>query len=228
MLVVEDLRAEVDGREVLRGVSLSLEPGKVVALVGPNGSGKSSLARVIMGDPRFRIISGRVILEGEDITDLPPEERARRGLFLAFQSPPDLDVPLSRLLLAASGREDPRAFSEMVDAARRVGLDPAYLSRPANKGFSGGERKRSEVLQAIFLGRRYIIFDEVDSGLDVEGQRRMAEIIRDLASAGRAILLISHNPAFVRLVSPVRVHVMENGRIVKSGGTEVLRGLELD
>lgn len=224
MLRVENLHVQVDGKDVLHGVSAYLRPGELVVLVGPNGSGKSSLVRTIMGDPRYEVVSGKILLDGEDITRLSPDERARKGIFLAFQSPPGIDgVTLASLLLRASGKErDVRAFSELTSLASRVGLDPSYLSRPVNVGFSGGERKRSELLQALFLDRNYLLLDEIDSGVDIDGLRLMAGIINDLRNSGKGILLISHNPHILDYLTIDRVLVMRDGRIWRSGGPEIL------
>ncbi len=225
MLEVNDLHVRVEGTEILKGVTLSVEPGQLVVLLGPNGSGKSSLVRAVAGDPRYEVAAGKIFLDGDEITKLPPDERARRGLFLAFQSPPEIDgVTIATLLLRASGRErDPRAFSELVQLASRVGLDPSYLSRPVNLGFSGGERKRSELLQALFLDRRYILLDEIDSGVDVNGLRLFANIINELRDSGKGILLISHNPHILDYLHVDHVHVMRGGRILRSGGPEILK-----
>ncbi len=225
MLEVRNLSAEVDGKRVLEGVSLSVGPGDLVVLVGPNGSGKSSLLRTIMGDPRYEVTDGDILLDGESVLGFSPYERAKKGLFLAFQSPPEFDgVTLATVLLRASGRErDPRAFSELARIATRVGLDPSYLSRPLNKGFSGGERKRSELLQAMFLGRKCLLLDEIDSGVDVDGLKAIAEIIGDLVSSGKGVLLVSHSPALLKLLRPNRVYVLRDGRIVRSGGSDVLK-----
>jgi len=227
VLAVNNLHARVDDKEILRGVSLQLEPGKLVVLVGPNGSGKSSLVRTIAGDPRYEVTSGQILLDGEVATTLSPEERAERGIFLAFQSPPELEgVTLTTLLLRAAGRDrDPRAFSELLQLARRVGLDPSYLSRPVNLGFSGGERKRSELLQAIFLDRKYILLDEIDSGVDINGLRLFADIINNLRASGKGILLISHNPHILDYLTVDVVHEMRDGRILRSGGVEILKDI---
>lgn len=221
---MENLSVRVDEKDVIHDIDLLLSPGELVVLVGPNGSGKSSLLRTIAGDPRYKVVSGRILLDGEDITRLPPDERARKGLFLAFQTPPEFDgVTLATVLLRAAGRErDPKAFSELVQAASRVGLDPSYISRPLNKGFSGGEKKRSELLQALFLNKKYVLLDEIDSGVDVDGLKQIAAIINDLVSAEKGVLLVSHNPALLQMISPNRVYVLRDGRIERSGGPEVL------
>ncbi len=224
MLEVRDLHAEVDGKPVLRGVSIKVAPGELALVVGPNGSGKSSLLRTVAGDPRYHVTSGDVLLNGESILGISPDERAKKGLFLAFQAPPEFEgVTLATVLLRAAGRErDPRAFSELAALAAKVGLDPSYLSRPLNKGFSGGERKRSELLQALFLGRDYLLLDEIDSGVDLEGLRRVAGIIDELVSAGKAVLLVSHNPALLDLIRPDSVYVLKDGALARSGGPEIL------
>ena len=227
MLEVRDLHARVEDKEILRGVSLAVEPGELVVLLGPNGSGKSSLVRTVAGDPRYEVVSGNIFLDGDDITRLSPNDRARKGLFLAFQSPPEIEgVTLATLLLRASGRErDPKAFAELAQLAPRVGLDPSYLSRPLNVGFSGGERKRSELLQALFLDKKYVLLDEIDSGVDVDGLKLFAGIINDLRASGKGILLISHNPHILDYVHVDRVYVMRDGRILRSGGPEILKSV---
>jgi len=225
VLEVQNVSARVDEKVVVDDVSLKVRPGKLVVLLGPNGSGKSSLLRVIMGDPRYEVVSGKILLEGEHITGLSPDERAKRGIFLAFQNPPEFDgVTLATLLLRASGRErDPRAFSELAQIASRVGLNPSYLSRSANKGFSGGEKKRSELLQALFLDRKYLLLDEIDSGVDVDGLRTIAGIIGELVQSGKGVLLVSHSPALLDLIRPDRVYLIRDGRIIRSGGADVLK-----
>jgi len=225
VLEVKDLHARVGEKNILHGVSLRVRPGELAVLLGPNGSGKSSLVRTIAGDPRYEIVSGQILLDGADITGLSPDERARQGLFLAFQSPPEIDgVTLATLLLKAAGRErDVRAFSELAKLAQRVGLDPSYLSRPLNVGFSGGERKRSELLQAIFLDRKYLLLDEIDSGVDIAGVRLIAQIVEDLRGAGKGILLISHNPNILNYLTVDRVYLLKDGAVVRSGDGSILQ-----
>ncbi|HID16506.1 MAG TPA: Fe-S cluster assembly ATPase SufC [Candidatus Atribacteria bacterium] len=224
MLEVEDLHVKVGGRKVLHGVSMCVAPGEIVALLGPNGSGKSTLLHAIMGDPRYKVISGSISLDGRDITGLPPDERAKLGLFLAFQSPPEIPgVTLASLLLRASGRErDAAAFSDLASLASRVHLDPSHLSRTVNVGFSGGERKRSELLQGLFLNRKYLLLDEIDSGVDAEGLKTVAKILDDLRNSGRGLVLISHNPNILDYLGVNRVLIMRDGRIVRSGGPDIL------
>lgn len=234
MLDVQDLHVEVDGRRVLNGVSLGVSPGELVVILGPNGSGKSTLLHTVMGDPRFTVVSGKILLDGEDICSLSPDERAKRGLFLAFQSPPDIQgITLASLLLRASDRErDPGAFSDLVDLTSYVGLDQSHLSRSLNMGFSGGERKRSELLQASFLDRKYLLLDEVDSGVDAEGLRRFASILEDFRASGKGIILVSHNPTILDFLTVDRVVVLKAGKILHAGGPELidatLRGGNID
>ncbi len=223
MLRVVDLHASKDGREILHGVSLDVRPGSVVTVLGPNGSGKTTLLRAIMGDPSLSV-SGKIEVDGEDISGLPPHGRARRGLFLAFQSPPEVDgVTLATLLTRATGRErDPRAFAELAQLAAKLGLPPAYLSRPVNVGFSGGERKRSELLQALFLRPKYVLLDEIDSGVDLAGLRVIASTINELRDSGAGIVLVSHNPRLFDYVRPDTVVLLRDGRIVDSGTADEL------
>jgi Fe-S cluster assembly ATP-binding protein len=205
LLEVKNLHVNVEGRRVLRGVSLEVKPGEVHAVMGPNGSGKSTLAYTIAGRPGYEVVSGDILLEGESIVGLEPEERALRGVFLGFQEPPPLPgVRLSTLIAAATNKRlgvdnlsraaDPRVFRRLVEALQRVGLSPEYAQRELHVGFSGGEKKRAEMLQALLVDPKVVILDEPDSGLDVDGVRKIAELIRNLRDKGKAILLITHYP----------------------------------
>lgn len=193
--------------------------------MGPNGSGKSSLALSIMGHPRYEVLEGKVLLDGEDLTGLKPEERAGRGLFLGFQSPVALEGVTVRsflnTVLSLRGLE----YSEDVlkGSFERMALPPSYLERQVNVGFSGGERKRFEVVQALLLKPAAAVLDEPDSGLDVEGIRFLAAAVRELANLGASVLLITHNPMTVDIVQPERVLVMVSGLIVAEGGAELSR-----
>ncbi len=211
MLRVEDLHVRVEGKEIVKGVDLEVEKGEIVVLMGPNGSGKSSLLRAIMGDERLEV-EGRIELDGEDITELPTEERARKGLFLVFQSPPELEGVSMIELLSKYGRDDRRLEHIAMD----LGLKGDYIRRSVNKGFSGGERKRSELLQALFVRPKYALLDEPDSGVDVEGMRVMARFINELKYTS-GVLLVSHNPLSLEHVDVDRVYVMVDGEIVNEG-----------
>jgi Fe-S cluster assembly ATP-binding protein len=230
-LIIEDLRAEVAGREIIRGVDLTIRSGEVHAVMGPNGSGKSTLSHVLMGHPGYVVTGGRVTLDGEDLLGLPTWRRAQAGLFLAMQYP--IEVPgvslfdaLGEAFLAA-GR-DPTAVPELVGAeARRVGLDERFLSRPLNVDLSGGERKRNETVQLGVLRPLFAVLDEIDSGLDVDALRSVANRIEAATTeTGLGVLAITH---YTRLLSVLRcdyTHVLSRGRIVKSGGPELADELE--
>lgn len=230
-LVIEDLHASVGSAEILRGVDLRVADGEVHAVMGPNGSGKSTLSHVIAGRPGYQVTAGRVTLDGADLLSMPAWERARAGLFLAFQYPIEVPgVSLEAALaeaFAASGR-DPASVGAVLSAeAASVGLPTELLSRPLNVDLSGGERKRNEILQLGVLRPRVAVLDEIDSGLDVDAlrvvARRVAELARD---DGVSVLAITH---YYRLLSelPVdRVHVLSAGRVVDSGGPELAEQLE--
>ena len=232
-LRVENLRVKVGKREVLQGVTLEVRPGEIHALMGPNGSGKSTLAYAIMGREAYEIVEGRIILDGDDITELPTHERALKGLFLALQEPPAIPgVRMSSFLIAVKNKRDgydddlfrlrdPRFLRRLRELLNTVGLRPDILQREVNKGFSGGEKKRSELLQALIFEPRILILDEPDSGLDVDGVRTVARILRSVADQGRGILLITHYTRMFSHLKPDRVSVLYGGRIVASGGMEL-------
>ncbi len=218
MLEVKNLRAKVEGREVLKGVNISLEPGNIVVLTGPNGSGKSTLARAIMGDPRVEILEGSVVLDGEEITDLPPEGRFKKGIFLSFQTPPEFEgIKIGEFLLRVSGKSGESAVKELKELVKRVGLTEDFLYRELHKGLSGGERKRIELLQALFLDPRYIVFDEIDSGVDVESVEQFIKIVKEMANEGKGILYITHNPLSLELLKDYPILRMEGGKIIENG-----------
>ncbi len=227
-LEVDGLTVSVEGRRVLRGVSLSVRGGEVAVLMGPNGSGKTSLALTIAGHPRYAVEEGRILIDGEDVTGLKPEERALRGLFLAFQSPPAFEGVRVRTLLreVAARRGAPSDEQALAAALGRVGLPAGVLDRELYRGFSGGEKKRLEVAQALLFRPRVAVLDEPDSGLDVEGVKIVAGLARELAGAGAAVLLITHSARTAELVAPDRVLVMLGGRIVAEGGLELVKAVE--
>jgi Fe-S cluster assembly ATP-binding protein len=230
-LVIEDLRAEVAGREIICGIDLAVGSGEVHAVMGPNGSGKSTLSHVLMGHPGYAVTGGRVTLDGEDLLALPTWRRAQAGLYLALQYP--IEVPGVSLFDAlgeafmAAGR-DPAEVPALVGAeARRVGLDERFLSRPLNVDLSGGERKRNETVQLGVLRPLFAVLDEIDSGLDVDALRSVANRIEAATTeTGLGVLAITH---YTRLLSVLRcdyTHVLSRGRIVKSGGPELAEELE--
>jgi Fe-S cluster assembly ATP-binding protein len=234
-LVIEDLHVAVDDKQILRGVDLTVEPGRVHALMGPNGSGKSTLAYALAGHPRYRVTGGKVTFKGEDVLDLLPDERARLGMFLAMQYP--VEVPgvsvtnFLRTAINAIRGEDVsvREFArELREQMRLLDMDPKFAERSLNEGFSGGEKKRHEILQLALLHPELAILDETDSGLDVDALRVVADGVNRLRSPGLGVLLITHYTRILRYISPDFVHVMVDGRVVESGGPELADQLEAE
>jgi Fe-S cluster assembly ATP-binding protein len=228
MLEVKDLHVSVDGKAILKGLTLSLEAGETHAIMGPNGSGKSTLAYVLAGKPGYEVTQGQVLFEGKDLLQMPPEDRARAGVFLSFQHPIEVSgVRLDQFIRAGynairktHGQEelDPLKFDRLLkQKAKIVDLDPAMAKRAVNQGFSGGEKKRNEILQMAILEPRLSILDEPDSGLDVDALRIVAEGINQLKGPDKAVLLVTHYQRILNYVVPDRVHVLVGGRIVQSG-----------
>ena len=237
-LEVEGLRVRIGNNEVLHGISIEVRPGEIHALMGPNGSGKSTLAYTVMGRETYEVVAGRILLDGEDITGLPTHERALRGLFLALQEPPAIPgVRMSSFLIALHNKRlgveddlfklrDPRFLRVLNELVAKVGLPRDILSREVNKGFSGGEKKRSELLQALILEPKILILDEPDSGLDIDGVRMVASILREMAEKERGILLITHYTRMFSYLEPDRVTVLYRGRILASGGMELAKRVD--
>ncbi len=233
---IENLHVSVEGREILRGVNLTVCPGEVHALMGRNGSGKSTLANALMGHPKYLVTAGAVRLDGDDLLGLPPDERARRGVFLGFQNP--IAVPgvatgnfLRAAVKAVHGGEAINAVQFRKELTQRMAalqMDPAFATRSLNEGFSGGEKKRAEMLQLAMLKPRLAILDEPDSGLDIDAVRIVSEGINSVheQQPDTGILLITHYPRILNYVRPDVVHVMVKGRIVESGGAELVQELE--
>ncbi len=230
-LKVENLTVSIENKVVLRDVSFELQRGEILSIMGPNGSGKTSLALTIMGHPRYRVISGRILIDEEDITNLPPDERSLRGLFLAFQNPVEVrGIRLSTLIFSALNKRrgeknllksDPQIIPLLMKNLRDVGLSNEHLQREVNLGFSGGEKKRSELLQALMLKPKFLILDEPDSGLDVDGIKITAEKIKELASQGTGIIIITHYARLLKYLSPREIIVIRDGKIVTRGGSEL-------
>ncbi len=233
LLQIEDLHAGVEGVEILKGVDLVVERGRIQALMGPNGSGKSTLANVLMGHPGYEITSGRILLDGEDITELPADERARRGMFLAFQYPeaiPGVSV-IQFLRQALSNRHgiDYTVLElrlKVMEAMKELGMESTFADRYLNEGFSGGERKRNEVLQMAVLEPVLAIMDETDSGLDIDALKIVAEGIEKLRGPERGFLIITHYQRLLDYVTPDLVHVFIDGKVVQTGGPELAKRLE--
>ncbi|MDP2735199.1 MAG: Fe-S cluster assembly ATPase SufC [bacterium] len=222
----------VEGKKVIQGVSLAINPGEVHALMGPNGSGKSTLALAAAGHPGYEILKGRILLGSKNINRISPEKRAQAGLFLAFQHPSSVEgVSVYNFLKAAAaaqGQKSPPAefLKNLQSLSKAVGLDEEFLKRDLNLGFSGGEKKRFEILQALALRPRVAVFDEIDSGLDVDALRLIAAQIRKLAESGTGVLAITHYQRILKHLKPDFVHVMVNGRLVESGGPKLAGQLE--
>ena len=232
---VEDLHVSVEGKEIVKGLTLAVGRGEVHAVMGPNASGKSTLANAIMGHPRYQVTKGRVLFKGEDVTALTPDERARRGLFLAFQYPraiPGVTMVnfLRSALRAVRGSDMPvREFRTMLrETMTMLKIDEDFARRYINDGFSGGEMKRAEVLQMGILQPEMAILDETDSGLDIDALRIVSEGINALADDRRGFLIITHYQRILNYVRPHHIHVLFDGRIIKSGGPELALELEAE
>jgi Fe-S cluster assembly ATP-binding protein len=237
MLEIQNLHASVGGNEILHGVDLAIHPGEVHAVMGPNGSGKSTLAQVLAGHPAYEVTDGTMRFEGKDLAELEPEERAQAGLFLAFQYPVEIRGVTNAYFLRsalnavrkARGEEelDPVDFLEVLDAKlKAIGWDDSLMQRPVNEGFSGGEKKRNEILQLAVLEPRLAILDETDSGLDIDALKTVAEAVNRLRSPDRAFLVVTHYQRLLNYIIPDVVHVLADGRIVRSGGKELALELE--
>jgi len=238
LFAIEDLHVEVDGHEILRGVDLTLDVGEVHALMGPNGSGKSTLAATLLGNPDYTVTGGRILFKGEDVTAWPTDVRAKAGMFLAFQYPEEIaGVPmvqfLKQALAARTGQEDLSLLETrlaIMEWMRRLDMDPSFGDRFLNQGFSGGEKKRNEVLQMAILEPDVAILDETDSGLDIDALRTVARGVREVKAhrPGLGILLITHYQRILDELRPDRVHLLVAGRIAASGGPELARQLEAE
>ena len=237
MLKINDLHASVEGKEILKGINLTVNAGEVHAIMGPNGSGKSTLASVIAGKEEFEVTKGSVELDGENLEDDAPEERAHKGVFLSFQYPIEIPgVSVTNFMKTAinetrkaKGLEDMPA-SQMLklirEKAEMLEIDRKFLSRSLNEGFSGGEKKRNEIFQMAMLEPKLAILDETDSGLDIDALRIVANGVNKLKSKDNAVIIITHYQRLLEYIVPDFVHVLHNGKIVKSGGKELALELE--
>ena len=237
LLEIRDLHASVEGKEILRGVSLSVNAGEVHAVMGPNGSGKSTLAQVLAGHPAYRVTGGSVRYDGKDLLELDPEERAREGVFLAFQYPVAIRGITNSYFLRSAVNAirkhkgepelDPLDFLQVLeDKLKAIGWDDSFMNRAVNEGFSGGEKKRNEILQLAVLEPRLAILDETDSGLDIDALKTVAEAVNALRSPQRAFVVVTHYQRLLNYIVPDFVHVLAEGRIVKSGGKQLAFELE--
>ena len=233
MLKIENLRVEIDGNEIVKGLDLEVGIGEIHAIMGPNGSGKSTLANVLMGHPRYEVIDGSVTFEGEDVLELEPDERAKLGMFLAFQYPSEVPgVSVANFLRTAvnSVREVELSPMEMYKLLQEkmavMQMDPKFAERYLNEGFSGGEKKRNEILQMLMLEPRLAIMDETDSGLDIDALQVVARGVNELRGPEFSAVIITHYQRILRYIEPDHVHVMLDGRIVTSGGKDLALQLE--
>jgi Fe-S cluster assembly ATP-binding protein len=237
MLVIKDLRAGVEGQEILKGIDLEVKAGEVHAIMGPNGSGKSTLAQVLAGREEYEVTQGTVTYKGVDLLEMEPEERAREGLFMAFQYPVEIPGVSNTYFLKAAlnairehrGEDevDAMEFLKLVrEKMKLVKMDESLLNRPVNEGFSGGEKKRNEIFHMAVLEPTLAILDETDSGLDIDALKIVADGVNSLRSEDRAFVLITHYQRLLNYIVPDIVHVMVDGRIVRSGGKELALELE--
>jgi Fe-S cluster assembly ATP-binding protein len=233
MLKIEDLQVEIDGQEIVKGLDLEVGKGEIHAIMGPNGSGKSTLANVLMGHPRYEVPGGSITFQGEDVFELEPDERAKLGMFLAFQYPSEVPgVSVANFLRTAvnSVREEDLSPMEMYRLIQEkmsiMQMDPKFAERYLNEGFSGGEKKRNEILQMLMLDPKLAIMDETDSGLDIDALQVVAKGVNEMKGPEFSAVIITHYQRILRYIEPDRVHVMLDGRLVTSGGKELADDLE--
>ena len=237
MLEIRDLHATVDGKEILRGINLTINKGEIHAIMGPNGSGKSTLAKILAGHPAYEVTQGEVLYEGRNLLELAPDERAREGVFLAFQYPVEVPGVSNAQFLRLAYNEkrkhlgeeelDPLEFKDLLaERAKVVEMDAGLMSRSVNEGFSGGEKKRNEILQMAVLEPKLAVLDETDSGLDIDALRIVAEGVNKLRTPENAVVLVTHYQRLLNYIIPDHVHVLYKGRIVRTGGKELALELE--
>ena len=237
MLEIRDLKATIGETQILNGINLKINPGEIHAIMGKNGSGKSTLAKVVAGHSAYSVISGDILFEGHSILNMPPEERARKGIFLGFQYPVEIpgvsNADFLRLAYNARCKEkkqdemEPLEFFEYINKKLSiVEMDSSFLNRNVNEGFSGGEKKRNEILQMAILDTKISILDETDSGLDIDALKIVANGVNQLATSSNSILLITHYQRLLDYIKPDFVHVMESGKIIKTGDSSLAKELE--
>ena len=237
MLTIKDLQASIDDKAILNGLNLEIKPGEVHAIMGPNGSGKSTLANVLAGREEYEVTSGSVDFLGEDLLDMDVDERAQKGVFLAFQYPVEIPGVSTATFLKsavnaireARGEEELKAIDMLKfirEKTSMVGMDQKFLQRSLNEGFSGGEKKRNEMLQMALLEPKLAILDETDSGLDIDALKIVADVVNQMRNANRSFLIVTHYQRLLNYITPDFVHVLYNGRIVKSGDKSLALKLE--
>ncbi len=237
MLVIKNLKANVEGKEILKGINLEIKAGEVHAIMGPNGSGKSTLANVLAGNGGYEVTEGEIYFEGKDLVELAPEDRAREGVFLAFQYPIEIPGISNATFLKTALNEvrkyngqpeaTPKEFMELLrEKSGVLGMDPQFISRSVNVGFSGGEKKRNEILQMLMLQPKLALLDETDSGLDIDALKIVSSGVNVFKNKDNAVLLVTHYQRLLNYIVPDFVHVLSKGRIIKSGGKELALELE--
>ncbi len=232
MLKIQNLSVKVEGKEIIKDLNLKLEKGKVYALMGPNGSGKSTLAQVLMGNPKYEF-SGKIFLDGGDISSLTPNEKAKKGLFLSFQYPVEIPgVTISSFLRTAHGSNTGKKqnilefYNSLKKQAAKIGMNESFLSRHLNSGFSGGEKKKAEILQMLVLNPKVAILDETDSGLDIDSLKTIADGINNFISKDKIVLIITHYKRMLEYIKPDKIFIIKKGQIVKEGGEDLIEEIE--
>ncbi len=236
MFEIKSLKVRIEDKEIIKDLDLTINDGEIHAIMGPNGAGKSSLASAIMGHPKYQV-EGKILIDGEDVSELGPDERAKKGLFLAFQQPESIEgVKVAQFIrkahAALKGKEELeveemlKIQQELEDFTSHVGVNKEFLKRELNVGFSGGEKKRVEILQMMSLKPKAIILDEVDSGLDVDGIKQVANSVLNLKDGKRTFLIITHYPRILKYIRPDKVHILYKGKIVKTGGEDLAHEIE--
>lgn len=237
MISIKNLKAEIDNKEILRGLDLQVNAGEVHAIMGPNGSGKSTLANVLTGNENYEVTGGEVTFNGKNLLDLAPEDRAREGLFLGFQYPVEIPGVSNAIFLQTAINEirkynnlpeiTPKEFLDrMKEKAKVVGMDSSLISRSVNTGFSGGEKKKNEIFQLLMLNPKLAILDETDSGLDIDALRIVSQGVNEFKNKDNAVILVTHYQRLLDYIIPDFIHVLYNGKIIKSGGKELALELE--
>ena len=233
MLEIKDLRVNVEEKEILKGVDLKINKGEVHVVMGPNGAGKSTFTNTIMAHPKYEVKAGKISFEGEDITELTADERAKRGIFMSFQTPQEVPgISVENFLRAAKQAVTGESISilkfrkELKAILKELSFDEKYLERYLNVGFSGGEKKKNEILQMKVLDPKFVMLDETDSGLDVDATRIVSEGVKNFMNEEKAVLIITHHSQILEYLSPDYVHIVVDGKIVKTGGKELIQEIE--
>ncbi len=237
MLTIKNLQAKIEDKPILKGIDLEIKAGEVHAIMGPNGSGKSTLANVLSGNENYEVTGGEVLFEGKDLLDMDPETRAREGLFLAFQYPIEIPGVSNATFLKTALNEirkykglpelTPKEFLQVIKEKSKVlGMDDSLISRSVNVGFSGGEKKRNEIFQMLMLEPKFVLLDETDSGLDIDALKIVSNGVNIYRNKNNAVLVVTHYQRLLNYIQPDYVHVLYNGRIIKSGGKELALELE--